>query len=143
MKKLIIIILTGLSFIILFIQCQDLVYEKKIIGNYYLIGVDNKNAITLSYAIDEEGSYISVLLPSRMSIGYNDQYIIVKASSRIKFDSNGRMLKIKDPYEYFIITRQKDKNNYDFDSVEQLLYEDYLIKIKEYGFEKEEYIIFI
>jgi|GEM_PF-5926919 hypothetical protein len=107
---------------ILFSACSGISSEH-IIGNYYITKIDyqDKN-ISLSYKINNE-SFVGVISPYISSIGFNDEYIIVK-------QKNPQIL--ENSFNYFIIPLKTKINNYpDENKIGPLEYNTFLNKLKE------------
>lgn len=61
----------------LLIGCDGLKSEH-ITERYYLVAVDSAEEMTLSYSVDNDNSTVGVVSKTVFSVGYNDEYIIVK-----------------------------------------------------------------
>jgi hypothetical protein len=84
------------------------VYKDHLFGNYYLIGVDEEEQMSLSYHTPEDrDSYSGVIEEAVFAIGYNEKYVIVKQHPR-KFPNppdrkitNYFILPIKKGFDYW------------------------------------------
>lgn len=97
---------------------------EHIIDNYYITKIDYQDKdISLSYKINDNESYVGVISPYISSIGYNDEYIIVK-------QKNPQIL--ENTFNYFIIPLKTKINNYpDENKIGPLEYNTFLNKLKE------------
>lgn len=77
-----------------FFSCKSFVYEKKIINDYYILGVDLKDELTVSRRLNN-GDYIGRVPANVIEYGVNDSLIIAKSSQ------NGNI-------RYYIINMKKD-----------------------------------
>ncbi len=60
------------------ISC-DFAYKKHIVGKYYIIGVDTKTDLTLSYELSS-GDYVGKIPPRIIAYGYNDTFLVAKSN---------------------------------------------------------------
>tara|TARA_B110000240_G_scaffold197252_1_gene251874 strand:- start:1564 stop:1941 length:378 start_codon:yes stop_codon:yes gene_type:complete len=63
-------------FFVITISCQDLVKEKKIVGNYYIISIDTSEE-SLSYKLDN-GNYLGIINSGIQEVVNDNNYIYVK-----------------------------------------------------------------
>ncbi len=64
--------------IVLFFSCSDFVYEQKIVGNYYLIGVDTKTDISISLKL-KSGDFIGRIEWVKQYAVVNDSLIFARS----------------------------------------------------------------
>ncbi len=81
--------------IFLFSSC-GLVYKKHVIGKYYIIGVDTKEELFLSYDLNN-GTFIGKAPPRIIEYGCNDTFLVAKV---LEYG--------KDYPTYYIIDMTKD-----------------------------------
>ncbi len=81
--------------IVLLFSCSDFAYEKKIVGNYYLIGVDTKTDISISLKL-KSGDFIG-------RIEWVMQYAVVNDSLIF-----ARSLDTANKSVYYILNMNKD-----------------------------------
>ena len=88
------------------IQSCGFVYEQHLTGNYYLIAVDTKEDMDVCYhqQKDDDAPYTGITEASVYAVGYNNDFILVKAYHAFK-DSMGISLYRydKNTTEYYII----------------------------------------
>ena len=88
------------------IQGCGFVYQRHLTGNYYLIAVDTKEDMDVCYhrQNDDDAPYTGITGASVYAVGYDDNFILVKAYRAFK-DSMGISLPRydKDTTEYYII----------------------------------------
>lgn len=88
------------------LQSCGFVYERHLTGNYYLIAVDTKEDMDVCYHLqeDDDAPYTGITGASVYAIGYDNDFILVKAY-RILKDSMGISLQRydKNTTEYYII----------------------------------------
>ena len=93
-----VIVSTGLiSTLILFSSC-GLAYKKHVIGKYYIIGVDTRDDLSLSYDLNN-GTYVGKAPPRITEYGYNDTFLVAKVLEYGKSYST-----------YYIIDMTKDSD---------------------------------
>lgn len=63
--------------LILLVGCQVFVSDRKIVDKYWLITIDTKADLSLSYQL-ENGDFIGIINGGVFAIGNNAEYIIVK-----------------------------------------------------------------
>ncbi len=74
-------------------SCNNM-YNKNIVGNFYLTSTDSLDDLCLVYYEIQSDSYPAIVAYGIYSVQYNNQYLIVKkhpflnAHSRLKFDTN-------------------------------------------------------
>ncbi|HRP03146.1 MAG TPA: DUF3997 domain-containing protein [Candidatus Kapabacteria bacterium] len=61
----------------LFSSCQDIAYNEKIIGRYYLIAIDYLEQMNLSFQLENNNS-VGIIGQTVFAVGFNKNYIIVK-----------------------------------------------------------------
>ena len=71
-------------------------YEKQITGNYYIIGVDSKDDISLSYRL-RSGDYVGKAPGQLLEYGYNETFLVAKTQ---EFNNNNP--------SFYIIDMTKD-----------------------------------
>jgi hypothetical protein len=64
--------------IVLFLRCSDFAYEQKIVGNYYLIGVDTKTDISISLKL-KSGDFIGRIERVKQYTVVNDSLIFARS----------------------------------------------------------------
>lgn len=89
-----------IMFLSLFCSC-DGVYNKHILGNFYLTALDSKNDLFLSYYDPVSKSYPVIVDCGIYDVQYNKEYIIVKRHPFLKPDS--RLRYNKDVTEFYIV----------------------------------------
>lgn len=97
----------SLFFLLLpFMQSCGFVYERHLIGNYYLIAVDTKDDMDVCYhpQKEDDAPYTGITGASVYAVGYDDDFILVKAYRAFR-DSMGITLPRydKNTTEYYII----------------------------------------
>ena len=99
-------IVISLFFLLLpLMQSCGFVYKQHLTGNYYLIAVDTKDDMDVCYHRQtDDALYIGITGASVYAVGYDDDFILVKAYRAFK-DSMGISLPRydKDTTEYYII----------------------------------------
>lgn len=102
MKTVISLLLLLLSLM----QSCEFVYERHLTGNYYLIAVDTKEDMDVCYhrQNDNDAPYMGITGTSVYAVGYDDDFILVKAYRALK-DSMGISMQRydKNTTEYYII----------------------------------------
>jgi len=66
----------GLLLLLKLFSC-GFAYEKQITGNYYIIGVDSKDDISLSYKLGS-GDYVGKAPGVLLEYGYNETFLVAK-----------------------------------------------------------------
>ncbi|MEO5945731.1 MAG: hypothetical protein ABIP79_02865 [Chitinophagaceae bacterium] len=66
----------GLLFLISFLSC-GFAYQKHVTGKYYIIGVDSKDDLGLSYKLSS-GDYIGKAPGQLLQYGFNDTFLVAK-----------------------------------------------------------------
>lgn len=69
------------------VACQDL-STKHVTGEYYLVVIDVKDDMHLSYSLDKSGGSVGVVGPTVFAIGYDDSFIIAKQHPRMEFKTD-------------------------------------------------------
>lgn len=87
-------------------SCQDLVFEKKVVDEYYLIATDAMEDMSLCYKFGS-GSYVGVVDQSVFAVGFNSQFLIIKQHPFTFPDSINR-----NKTNYYIITIKNIKSKY-------------------------------
>lgn len=88
-------IINVLLLLITFFSC-GFAYEKQVKGNYYIIGVDIKTDLSLSYKLSS-GDYVGKAPGQLLHYGFNDSFLVAKT------------LEYKDSLPaYYIINMTKD-----------------------------------
>lgn len=84
-----------LSFVLLFLLSScDNMYNKNVIGNFYLTATESLDDLCLVYYEHKSNSYPAIIAYGIFSVQYNCEYIIVKKhpflnpQSRLRFDVN-------------------------------------------------------
>ena len=62
--------------------CNGFAIEKHIVGNYYFVATDSKDACTLSYGETHTHNYGTVIHAMVFEVGYNEEYLFVKQHPR-------------------------------------------------------------
>jgi hypothetical protein len=84
--------------VLLFTSCS-FAYQKHVTGQYYIIGVDSKDDLTLSYYLND-GNFIGKAPPRLIEYGYDDTFLVAK------------VLEYGNSYPtYYIIDMTKDSDN--------------------------------
>ena len=52
-------------------------YEKQVTGNYFIVGVDTKTNLTLSYKL-KSGDYVGKAPGQLLQYGFNDTFLVAK-----------------------------------------------------------------
>ena len=81
-------------FLLLIFSCQNFAYEKNITGNYYLLGVDTENNLTISRKLSN-GDYIGRIPAKVLAYGLKDSFLVAKMT----FD---------EVIKYYVIDMKKD-----------------------------------
>lgn len=63
--------------LLVFILCQDIAHNERIIGRYYLIAIDDNEQMHVSFQVDNNNS-VGIISQTVYSVGFNKNYIIVK-----------------------------------------------------------------
>ena len=71
-------------------------YEKQVTGKYYIIGVDTKEELSLSYALGS-GDYVGKAPGRLLEYGFNDTFLVAKTNEYKKGSPS-----------YYIIDMTKD-----------------------------------
>jgi hypothetical protein len=87
--------LIGLLLLINFYSC-GFAYEKQVTGKYYIIGVDTKDDLGLSYKLTS-GDYVGKAPGQLLQYGFNDTFLVAKTQEH----RNGNLA-------YYIIDMTKD-----------------------------------
>ncbi len=89
-----------------------LVYEERIVGNYYLIGIDAKDEMFLSHRDSLTNYDNSITNIGIRAVWHNDRYIIVRKYQCFKDTAGFRALN-PDSIEFYIVDMEsKDKSTY-------------------------------
>lgn len=91
-------------------SCQGFVHKEHIVDKYYLIAVDSKSDMSVSYQLDN-GDFIGVVNGGVYAIGFGDNYIIAKQHP---LDETGRLN--KEVTRYYIVPIDKNISQYKVDS---------------------------
>ena len=86
---------TCLLLIIFLTSCSDFTYEKNIYKNYYLIGVDTKDNISISIKL-KSGDFSARIQWVKQSAIANDTFLFAKAINNININ------------DYYILNMSKD-----------------------------------
>ena len=111
MKKLTFVILT-----LLLTGCfwWGLMYEERIAGNYYLVAIDAKSDMFVSYKDGPSDSHSGITSLGVRAVWNNDRYIIVRKYQCLR-DSTGNNTHDLNPdsIEFYIVDMEnKDKSSY-------------------------------
>ena len=86
-------------------SCQDFVYKKKLIDNYYLVACDVGEQMVLTYNNDRGSNYSGLISATVFEANWNDRFIVVKTHPQDIKES------IKSCIYYNYLNEQKlDKN---------------------------------
>ena len=81
------------------------VYEQHLTGNYYLIAVDTKNDMDICYhrQKDDDAPYTGITGANVYAVGYDDEFILVKAYRALRDMGVSLQRYDKNTTEYYII----------------------------------------
>lgn len=71
-------------------------YEEKIIGKYFIVGVDTKHDLSLSYSLGD-GSYVGKAPGNLLRFGFNDTFLVAETEEGISTHTS-----------YYVIDMMKD-----------------------------------
>ncbi|MGC6471095.1 MAG: hypothetical protein ACON4E_07505 [Flavobacteriales bacterium] len=105
------------------IGCSGIEVEN-LIGDYYLTKIDYVDSeLDLSYKLNESGSFIGVIPPKIIEVGYNESFIIAKNQS----NKNGEI-------SYYIVPlRNKVHKSPDENKIGPLTIDEFKLKRKALG----------
>ena len=83
-------------FLVVFISSCGFAYEKHVIGKYYIIGVDTKDDLSLSYNLGN-GDYIGKAPGRILQYGFDDTVLVAKTQEAHKANPS-----------YYVIDMRKD-----------------------------------
>jgi len=69
-------LIIGFLLLTSFLSC-GFAYEKQVTGNYYIIGVDTKTDLGLSYKLSS-GDYVGKVPGQLLQYGFNDTFLVAK-----------------------------------------------------------------
>ena len=109
MKKLTFVILT-----LLLTGCfwWGLMYEERIAGNYYLVAIDAKSDMFVSYKDGPSDSHSGITSLGVRAVWNNDRYIIVRSYKYFEDSVRYKNLNPKSIEFYIIDMKSKDKRSY-------------------------------